>query len=70
MKVRLKTIYAGPSGSAHPGEVIDVSEREGAELVNGGYADTVKQAQIETAVVHEAENTATATGKPQSKKKR
>ena len=42
-KVRLLQEAAGPRWAAHEGEVIDLSDREAAELVAGGYAELVPQ---------------------------
>lgn len=38
MFVKLKTTMAGPSGTAQAGAVIEVSEENGRELLEGGYA--------------------------------
>lgn len=57
MKVKLRTIYASPERTAQPGQVIDVSPDEGAELVKGGYASPVEVA-VETTEAPAQENTA------------
>ena len=41
MKIKMKTMMAGPKGTFGPGSIIDVSEEEGANLVAGGYAEAV-----------------------------
>jgi len=41
MKVQMKTLLAGPSGTAHPGQVVDVSEATGQALVQGGFAEEI-----------------------------
>ena len=41
MKIRLKTIMAGPGGSAGPGDVVDVPDDEASALIEGGYATAV-----------------------------
>ena len=41
MQVRLRTVLAGPLGSGHPGDVIDVSDVQAMELVTGGYAESL-----------------------------
>lgn len=52
MKIRLKTIYAGPTGSFDAGTVRDFSDEEGQALVDAGYADELKPlAKLETAVL-------------------
>lgn len=38
MKVRMLTIMAGPSGSAHPGKVLDVDDATGREWVKRHFA--------------------------------
>lgn len=64
MRVRMKTYLAGPSGSASPGDVIEVPADDGAAMVQGGYADPVAEAKVETAEAPVAENAALRTGKP------
>lgn len=41
MKVRMKTIMAGPGGNAAPGQVIDVDEATGRAYIDGGFAEAV-----------------------------
>lgn len=41
MRVKLRTILAGPGISGQPGEVIDVDDERGRGLVAGGYATLV-----------------------------
>ncbi len=41
MKIRLKTLMAGPEGVFLPGSVIEVSPEEARALIAGGYAETV-----------------------------
>ena len=55
MRVRLKTLYAGPSGVTHPGQIVDLPAAEAVALLNGGYADAVDAPPIETAVPPEYE---------------
>lgn len=43
MKILLRTRYAGPEMAADPGSVIDVSEKEGADLVAGGFGVAVPE---------------------------
>lgn len=42
MKVKMKTIKAGPKGSARPGDTIIVEDHEGRALVDGGFAALVE----------------------------
>jgi len=37
--VKMKSLKAGPDGVFQPGQTIPVSEEEGQQLVNGGYAE-------------------------------
>jgi hypothetical protein len=41
MKIRLKTLMAGPEGVFPPGSVIEVSPEEARALIAGGYAEAV-----------------------------
>ena len=41
MKIRLKTLMAGPGGVFLPGSVIEVSPEEARALIAGGYAEAV-----------------------------
>ena len=41
MRVRMKTLYAGPAGVIHPGKECDISADAGQALISGGYADAV-----------------------------
>ena len=38
MEVKMKTIYAGPEQTCHPGGILSVSKEEAKDLVDGGYA--------------------------------
>ena len=42
MKVRMKTLMAGPDGTRFPDKVYPVSAQEGEDLIAGGYAEEVK----------------------------
>lgn len=44
MRVKMRTYYAGPAGSAQPGGLLTVSEEEGAALIAGNYAEAVETA--------------------------
>ena len=41
MKVRLKTLMAGPDGVFPPGSVIEVSIEESRSLIAGGFAESL-----------------------------
>jgi len=45
MKVRMLTIAAGPTLVASPGQVITVSDEQGKDLVAGGFAERVVDAE-------------------------
>ena len=42
--VRMLTGYAGPGGSAHAGEVVELDDETAASFIAGGYAEAVDQA--------------------------
>ncbi len=42
MKIRLKTVMAGPEGVFSPGTVIEVTGEEAQALLSAGYADPVE----------------------------
>lgn len=39
MRLRMKTIYAGPAGNYQPGDLAEFAAKEGKVLVEGGYAE-------------------------------
>jgi hypothetical protein len=43
MWVKLRTIAAGPDFSGKPGQVLEVPDKAGAELVEGGYAEAASK---------------------------
>lgn len=49
MQIRMKSIAAGPEWSAQPGQSIDLPEAEARQLVEGGYAEDLDAAPVETA---------------------
>jgi hypothetical protein len=48
MRVRLKTMMAGPEGVFQPGSVIDLEVDEAEALVSAGYAELLER-PVETA---------------------
>ncbi len=75
MKVRLTALYASPRGVFHPGTVIEVSEGEAKQLIDGRYAVALAAAPaaiveaapalvIETASVAAPETAAVRTSRP------
>lgn len=67
MKVKLKTLYATAEGIRQIGEVIEVSTKEGKQLVSGGYAIALNEPKVEKVVRKPAE-TAKRKYKKKSKK--
>lgn len=47
MKVRLKTLMAGPAGTHHAGSVVDLPAGQAGELVRAGYAIAMEIARVE-----------------------
>lgn len=45
MKIRMRVTSAGPEGTKLAGGTYSVEEKEGRELVAGGYASTVEEAK-------------------------
>ena len=41
MKIKMKTLAAGPKGVYAAGEIVSVNNKEAKELVDGGYAEHV-----------------------------
>jgi len=53
MKVRYKTLAAGPGGVYRPGDEAEVTEQLGKQLVSGGYADAIGVKAIASVAVQE-----------------
>ncbi len=45
MKVRMKTLMAGPDGVLQPGQVVDLPVEQAETLIAGGFAVAVEVAQ-------------------------
>ena len=62
MKIKLATIYASPRITAQPGQVIEVSAEEGAQLVAGRFgfevAEKVRPVAVEIPDAIETTDTA------------
>lgn len=43
MKVKLKTILAGPDGCKQPGAILEVDEKIGQHMLDNGYADMAEE---------------------------
>ena len=46
---------AGPDGVHSPGHIVDLPNDKAIEMMQGGYADAVREIEIETAVMPEYE---------------
>lgn len=49
MKVKLRTLWAGPTAIYQPGEIVDVDKKTGEQLIQSHQATPVKFMQKETA---------------------
>lgn len=58
MRIRLKTTYAGPSGSCAAGGVIDLPDGEAYGIVEAGYGSQVEEPGVERATNAAPENAA------------
>lgn len=69
MKIRMKTLAAGPAGPRQAGSIVDLPDAEAYQLIEGGYAEQVGAAagEVETAEAGGAVETAEA---PANKRKR
>ena len=47
MKVRMRTLAAGPGGVLRPGQVVDLPEKQARALIQGGYAEEVIPSDVE-----------------------
>ena len=56
MKIRMKTIMAGPDGVVLAGQIVDLPAAKAIELLNGGYAHAVDPPATETATIEPQEN--------------
>jgi hypothetical protein len=69
MKVKMRTLAAGPDGLYQPGQEIDLPAKQARALIEGGYAEAVEQIR-EVAAVEPPEKAVTPkkTRKRSSKK--
>jgi hypothetical protein len=72
MKVRYKTLAAGPGGVYRPGDEAEVTEQLGKQLVSGGYADAIGVKAVASVAVQEIKESVKPkpTRKPATRKKR
>ena len=47
MKVKMITTMAGPKGTARPGTIIDVPEKQAIDMVAGKYAEYCKESKVD-----------------------
>lgn len=67
MRVKLRTLMAGPAGVFQPGQVLTVSTETGQALIAGGYAEPVAEAArpaAETAELPQGETAAPRAPRP------
>ena len=77
MQIKMLTRSAGPNGNRTIGQVLDVGDAEGRELIAGGYAESVSVPQSDTTALEEepaetatlAVEAETAVKTPQKKRK-
>lgn len=43
MKIRMKTLSAGPAGVRHPGKTYDLAEDQARDLIAGNYATAIAE---------------------------
>ena len=60
MRVRYKTLAAGPCGVFRIGDEAEVTEQLGAALVSGGYADAIGVKAIASVAVQEVKEALTS----------
>lgn len=58
MKIRMKTLAAGPDGILSPGQEVDLPADKARALIEGGYAEAVSKVR-ETAAVEPPEQAVT-----------
>ena len=67
MRVKMRTLMAGPSGVVKPGDVIQVSSEYGAELIAGRFAIAVDAWEcVETMSEQPAETAMRKRGRPRN----
>ena len=55
MKIKMKTLMAGPAGTRQPESVHDVSKKEADALISGGYAEAYVDRDLLAKAKEEAE---------------
>lgn len=65
MRVKLRTIMAGPNGVSQPGDIVDLPKEDAQRLIDGGQADAVSGVAVtERAVDVPSEERETADSPP------
>lgn len=62
MKIRMRTLLSGPSGSIQAGQVADLDDAQAQDLIAGGYAEAVadKPAKAEEPAADQVDGLTTA----------
>ena len=68
MKVRYKTLAAGPDGVKRIGDEAEVTEQLGMQLVSGGYADAIGVKAVASVAVQEIKEAIKPKAKPAAKR--
>lgn len=66
MRIKMLALSASPDGVRQIGDVVDVTDAEGKELVAGGFAEAATgrtPSRAETAAIEPPENTALPRGR-------
>ena len=70
MKVRTRTLAAGPRGVEQAGAVIDLPKAEAYAWIEGGFASQYEPAEVETAAVEQPEAAVKGRGRPRGRKRK
>lgn len=65
MKVKMKTLAAGPEGLYQPGQEVDLPAAQAKALIAGGYAEEVVLADVEQQQKEPAERETAAVEPPE-----
>jgi hypothetical protein len=71
MRIKLRTLMAGPKGVARPGEIIDVDQETAGALIAGRHAWLVDdEPRIETTSIEPEETAMRKRGRPRKEEER
>jgi hypothetical protein len=65
MRIRMRTMLAGPAGVLHVGQVADLEPATAKALIAGGYAEAVHQTTAKAPEDHAGSRTETADVEPE-----